>query len=59
MGPPGAFGLLTSRYEAQYGPVQDALAKLAVIQRNHALLNDLACDKLRKPLTGEDYLTHA
>jgi acetyl-CoA acetyltransferase len=39
MGPPGVFGLLSSRYEAQYGPVQDALAKLAVNQRQHALLN--------------------
>jgi acetyl-CoA acetyltransferase len=57
MGPPGAFGLLSSRYEAQYGPVQDALAKLAVTQRNHALLNDNACSKLRKPLTEKDYIS--
>jgi len=56
-GPPGAFGLLSSRYEAQYGPVQDALAKLAVTQREHALLNDNACAKLRKPLTAEEYLS--
>jgi acetyl-CoA acetyltransferase len=56
MGPPGAFGLLSSRYEAQYGPVQDALAKLAVTQREHALLNEHACAKLRKPLTAEEYL---
>jgi acetyl-CoA acetyltransferase len=34
----------------------DALAKLAVVQRNHALLNDLACERLRVPLTREDYL---
>jgi acetyl-CoA acetyltransferase len=56
MGPPGAFGLLSSRYEAQYGPVQDALAKLAVTQRQHALLNDNACAKLRKPLTADEYI---
>ena len=56
MGPPGVFGLLSSRYEAQYGPVQDALAKLAVTQREHALLNENACAKLRKPLTAEEYL---
>jgi acetyl-CoA acetyltransferase len=57
MGPPGTFGLLSSRYEAQYGPVRDALAKLAVTQRQHALLNDNACVKLRQPLTTEDYLS--
>ena len=56
MGPPGVFGLLSSRYEAQYGPVQDALAKLAVTQREHALLNENACAKLRKPLTADEYL---
>jgi acetyl-CoA acetyltransferase len=56
VGPPGAFGLLSSRYEAQYGPVQDALAKLAVTQRAHALMNDHACAKLRKPLTADEYL---
>jgi acetyl-CoA acetyltransferase len=56
MGPPGTFGLLSSRYEAEYGPVQDALAKLAVTQRQHALLNENACVKLRQPLTADDYL---
>jgi acetyl-CoA acetyltransferase len=56
MGPPGVFGLLSSRYEAQHGPVQDALAKLAVTQRQHALLNDNACAKLRKPLTADEYV---
>lgn len=56
MGPPGSFGLLQTRYREQYGLDDNALAKLAVTQRNHALLNDLACDKLRKPITAEDYL---
>ena len=56
MGPPGAFGLITSRYMQQFQLDFDALAKLAVVQRNHALLNELACDRLRVPLTREDYL---
>jgi len=56
MGPPGYFGLLSRRYDAQYGLNPLALAKLAVTQRNHALLNDKACEKLRQPLTTEDYL---
>jgi acetyl-CoA acetyltransferase len=56
MGPPGAFGLLTSRYMQQFRLDFDALAQIAVVQRNHALLNDLACERLRVPLTREDYL---
>lgn len=56
MGPPGYFGLLSRRYDAQYGLDPMALARLAVTQRNHALLNDLACEKLRRPLTVDDYL---
>jgi len=56
MGPPGYFGLLSRRYDAQYGLDPMALGKLAVTQRNHALLNDKACEKLRQPLTIEDYL---
>jgi acetyl-CoA acetyltransferase len=54
-GPPGMFGLLMSRYEAEYGLDRDALAKIAVTQRQHGLLNDNACPKLRKPLTRDDY----
>lgn len=57
MGPPGVFGLLSSRYDSQYGLRIEALAKLAVTQRHHALLNDNACDKLRRPLTAEEYLS--
>ncbi len=56
MGPPGSFGLLSNRYKHQYGLDFNALAKLAITQRNHALLNDLACEKLRKPITVEDYM---
>ena len=56
MGPPGAFGLLTRRYEAQYGLDYRMLGKLAVTQRNHAILNENACEKLRKPITIDDYL---
>lgn len=56
MGPPGAFGLLSSRYDHEYGLDHTALGKLAVTQRDHAVLNDNACEKLRKPITIEDYL---
>ena len=56
-GPPGAFGLLSKRYEHQYGLDFAALGKLAVTQRNHALLNDNACEKLRRAITVEDYLS--
>ena len=56
IGPPAAFGLLARYYEAHYGLDYRALAKLAVTQRAHALLNDLACEKLRKPMTVDDYL---
>jgi len=56
LGPPAAFGLLSKRYEHQFGLDFEALGKLAVTQREHALLNDNACEKLRKPITVEDYL---
>jgi len=55
-GPVGAFGLLSQRYRHQYGLDDRALAKLAVTQREHALLNPNGCEKLRKPLTEADYL---
>lgn len=55
-GPVGAFGLLSRRYDHQYGLNHDALAKLAVTQRRHALMNPNACDKLKVPLTEEEYL---
>jgi len=53
---PLSFALLTTAYSARYGSPDRALAKLAVTQRNGALLNDRACDYLRVPLTEEDYL---
>jgi acetyl-CoA acetyltransferase len=56
LGPPAAFGLLSRRYEHQFGLDYAALGKLAVAQRGHAVLNDNACEKLRKPITVEDYL---
>lgn len=55
-GPPIAFGLLTSAYHAKYGNPDSALAKLAVAQRAGAVVNDVACDIFRKPLTEDDYL---
>ncbi len=54
-GPPAVFGLLMSRYAHQYTLKPEALAKIAVTQRNHALMNDTALEKFRKPLTEEDY----
>ena len=56
IGPPADFGLLSRRYDHLYGLDLKALGKLAVTQRNHALMNDNACEKLRKPITVEDYL---
>ena len=56
MGPPGAFGLLSRAYEAKYGLDYRMLGKIAVTQRNHALLNENACEKLRVPITVDDYL---
>lgn len=55
-GPVGAFGLLSQRYRHQYGLNERALARLAVTQRRHALMNPNACEKLRVPLTEEEYL---
>jgi acetyl-CoA acetyltransferase len=55
-GPLTSFALLSSVYDQRHGLPHDALAKLAVTQRNGALLNDNACEVLRKPLTEADYL---
>lgn len=55
-GPLSTFALLSSVYDQRYGLPHDALAKLAVTQRNGALLNDNACEVLRKPITVDDYL---
>lgn len=55
-GPPGAFGMLSKRYEHQYGLDLEVLGKLAVTQRDHALLNPNGVETFRKPITVEDYL---
>ncbi|WP_441232017.1 thiolase family protein [Tardiphaga sp. 215_C5_N2_1] len=55
-GPVGVFGLLSQRYKLQYGLKDEALARLAVTQRNHALMNPNACAKLQSPITEDDYL---
>lgn len=54
--PPAAFGLIQNAYESRYGSPDRALAKIAVTQRQHALLNERACTKLKTPLTEEEYL---
>ena len=43
-------------YEAKYGLDYRMLGKLAVTQRNHALMNENACEKLRVPITIDDYM---
>jgi acetyl-CoA acetyltransferase len=55
-GPPATFGLLMSRYIHQYGLNPEALGKIAVTQRAHALHNENAYQKLKKPLTMDDYM---
>jgi acetyl-CoA acetyltransferase len=55
-GPPATFGLLMSRYVHQYGLNPEALGKIAITQREHALHNENAYHKLKKPLTMDDYL---
>ncbi len=55
-GPPTAFGLLSNFYDQKYGLNSAALGKLAVAQREGAILNDNACKALRKPITVDDYL---
>jgi len=55
-GPPISFGFISNRYEHQFGLDYSMLGKLAVAQRNGAVLNDLALEKLRVPITIDDYL---
>ncbi|MFC3340629.1 thiolase family protein [Paracandidimonas soli] len=55
-GLPVSFGLLSSAYAARYGLPERGMAKLAVTQRAGALLNDLACEALRTPLSEDEYL---
>ena len=56
LGPPGAFGLLSKRYEYLFGLDYRMLGKLAVAQRGHAVLNPNAVEKLRQPMTVDDYI---
>jgi acetyl-CoA acetyltransferase len=55
-GPPATFGLLMSRYIHQYGINTEALGKIAITQREHALHNDNALAKFKKPLSMEEYM---
>ena len=54
-GPPATFGLLMSRYQHQYGIKPDALGKIAITQREHALHNENAYGKFKTPITMDDY----
>ncbi len=55
-GPPATFGLLMSRYVHQYGLKAEALGKIAITQRQHALHNPNGYKKFQKELTMEEYL---
>ncbi len=55
-GPPIAFGIISHAYDQKYGLNLDALGKLAVTQRNGAVINENAVKNLRKPISLEDYL---
>ncbi|GAA5125471.1 thiolase family protein [Alloalcanivorax gelatiniphagus] len=55
-GPPATFGLLMSRYAHQYDLKPEALGKIAITQREHALHNPNALSKFKKPLSMDDYL---
>lgn len=55
-GPPGAFGLLMNRYIEKYDLKFEALGKLAVAQRDGAILNPNAYEKNRFSISIEDYL---
>lgn len=55
-GPPATFGLLMSRYAHQYGLDPEALGKIAITQRQHALHNPNGYKKFQKELTMEEYL---
>jgi acetyl-CoA acetyltransferase len=54
-GPPATFGLLMSRYKHQYGLKSEALGKIAITQREHAIHNDNAYAKFKTPITMDDY----
>ena len=53
---PAPSACCSAAYDAKYGVDLRALGKLAVTQRNHAILNENACEELRVPITIEDYL---
>lgn len=54
-GPPATFGLLMSRYQHLHGNVEEALAKVAITQREHAMANPNALAKFRQPLSTQQY----
>nr|WP_015061613.1 thiolase family protein [Ralstonia pickettii]AFK33100.1 putative thiolase [Ralstonia pickettii]AFR43893.1 thiolase [uncultured bacterium] len=54
--PPGFFALVHNAYEQRYGALDAALGKIVLTQRGHALENERACEKLRRPLALDDYL---
>src|SRR5260370_25415736 len=57
LGPPRALRLPQRSYDAKYGVDPPALGQPAVPPRNHAIMNENACEELRVPITVEDYLS--
>jgi acetyl-CoA acetyltransferase len=55
-GAPGAFGMIMTRYIAEYGLDRNGLANLLCTQRSNAASNDLSYPKLRSSVTPNDYL---
>jgi acetyl-CoA acetyltransferase len=53
-GPNGLFGIIQRKYMEKYGLKAEQLGKIAVAQRDNALLNENAV--FRTPLTLDDYL---
>jgi acetyl-CoA acetyltransferase len=54
-GPPGEFGLILNRYRHLYDLDPNALAKIAITQRDGAVNHPQACEAFRKPLTAQQY----
>ncbi len=55
-GAPGTFGMIMTRYIAEYGLDRHGLANLLCTQRSNAASNELSYPKLRSAVTPDDYL---
>lgn len=57
LNPPPVFGMLMCRYAHQHGLDVEALGRIVLTQRQHAILNENACSKLKVPISIDDYLS--